>query len=127
MSQNQSNNVISFPNQSKQITVEEIDDRIEMVKLYHIQETVSAIVPSLFNQLEIAGFNIDEESGQGLKNGAFLIETLRSIMCEQYGIYHPFQTITQNVFIPDDTDLSSLQIAEKLNISLKEEKAITGE
>lgn len=124
----ESNNVINFPkkNFSRELkySMEEIDRNLEMVKHYHIQETIASIAPMIFNQLDIAGFTMvsDEEEDDpflDIADGAFVIESLRSLMCKYYGLYHPFQRITENVFTPDDEDPEALKIVDELVVNLK--------
>ena len=62
---------------------------------------------------------MDEE--EDIKDGAFLIEALRSIMCKHYGIYHPFQKLAQSVFIDDEKEEGALRIVDELNVSLKDD------
>jgi hypothetical protein len=126
---NKANNVVSFPkqnNRSKDKSIEEVQNNINMVRHYHIQETIASIAPIIFNQLEVAGFVLseDDEDEENLKDGAFLVESLRSIMCKYYGIYHPFQQIAESVFIPDDEEDGALRIVETLNLALIKESKI---
>lgn len=118
-----SNNVITFPkknnNLSKTKTVEEINQNLEMMNHYHIQETISNIAPMIFNQLEISGFSVSDEEPLGIKYGAFIIESLRSIMCSHYDLYHPFQRIADSVFIDNLEEHGTLKIVEKLDLDLK--------
>jgi len=115
-----SNNVISFPKQyvgpSSHLNSEEVNYNIQMMKHYHIQETISNLAPIIFNHLEIAGFEVSDEDMVDIKDGAFLIESLRSMMCKNYGIYHPFQQISENVFYPDNDEVGALKIATSINI-----------
>ena len=119
----QSNNIIIFPRENKNIqkqkSVEEINQNIEMMKHYHIQETITNIIPIVFNQLEIAGFQVSSEDSTDVKDGAFIVESLRSLMCKYYGIYHPFQQIADQVFSPDDEEENTLKIVDAINITLK--------
>jgi hypothetical protein len=119
-----SNNVVIFPKQNLNVKIpefsmEEINRNVEMMKHYHIQETLSNLAPIIFNQLEIAGFNISDEEDEDIKDGAFVVESLRSIMCKYYGIYHPFQKIADSVFVPDKEETGALKITDSLNIELK--------
>jgi hypothetical protein len=99
---------------------EEINRNVEMMKHYHIQEAIANLAPIIFNQLEIAGFDIsDDEDQDNIKNGAFIVEALRSIMCKHYEIYHPFQKIAKNVFEPDAEEIGALRITNSLNLELK--------
>lgn len=120
-----SNNVVIFPKQNLNVKIpeysmEEINRNVEMMRHYHIQETIANLAPIIFNQLEIAGFNIsDDEEDNDIKDGAFIVESLRSIMCKYYDMYHPFQKIAENVFIPDKEESGALKITDNLNIELK--------
>ena len=119
-----SNNVIQFPKQNARpsgdvIDIEDITRNVEMMKLYHIQETIANLAPMIFNQLEISGFQISDEETTDIKDGAFIIESLRSLMSKYYDIYHPFQQIAENVFTPDDEEIGALRIADSLNLELK--------
>lgn len=118
-----SNNVIEFPkkniNNKPSVSLEEIQQNLEMMKHYHIQETIANLAPIVFNQLEIAGFSVADEETADIKDGAFIVEALRSLMCKYYGIYHPFQQISDGVFSPDEQEIGALRIVDKLNLELK--------
>lgn len=127
MSNSQSNNVILFPknrlNTNGVTAIEEIEHNLEMMKHYHIQETIATLAPIIFNQLEIAGFHItdDENEQHDIKDGAFIVESLRAIMCKYYGIYHPFQQIAEKVFSENTEELGTLKIVDSLNLDLSKE------
>jgi len=114
-----SNNVIVFPKVSKMTppqTVEQISNNMELIRLVHVGETLNTIAPMLFEQLGIAGFDFSEDSDD-LKFGAFVVESIRSMLLRSYGIEHPFQEIADEVFIGQED--GSLRIAEELNIKFK--------
>ena len=124
-----SNNVITFPKQSPRVgaapSLDSIQQSVDMMKHYHIQEAIAAIAPIIFTQLDIAGFPLpddeDEDCEGHIKDSAFIIESLRAMMTRHYGLYHPFQLIADNVFEQyndDDNDLS-LRIVDELNLNLK--------
>jgi hypothetical protein len=117
---NNSNNIINFPKQymGPNKSIEDVDRNLEMMKHYHIQETISNIAPIIFNQLDIAGFDFSDEENADIKDGAFIIESLRSLMCKHYGIHHPFQQISENVFYPDNEEENALKIVDSLNLKL---------
>jgi len=125
-----SNNVIVFPKHnpkvvdSRNTSIEEVQNNINMARHYHIQETISNLAPLIFNQLEVSGFNFPEETDdEDIKEGAFVIESIRSMLCRYYGIYHPFQRISDNVFIPDDEDEDgSMRIVDSLELNLKNDR-----
>jgi hypothetical protein len=125
-----SNNVIQFPkknnNQNRDdVVIEDITRNVQMMKHYHIQETIANLAPIIFNNLEIAGFGIgDDEDAEVIRDGAFIVEAIRSILCKHYAIYHPFQQIADNIFEPDDEEEGALRIVEKLNLKLKKSEAV---
>lgn len=119
-----SNNVVFFPKKhvsGKDIkNLEEIHYNLEMMHHYHIQETILNLAPIIFNNLDIAGFGLDEEVDQDIKDGAFVIEALRSLLCKYYGIYHPFQDIAENIFSPTGEQEGVYKIVQKLNLKFKD-------
>lgn len=123
-----SNNVIVFPRENKNIkkmiSIEEINENVEQMNLYHIQETISNLIPIIFTQLEIAGFYPDEEDLENdIKDGAFFVEALRSMLCKHYDIYHPLQRVTEQLFEEDETEDGALKIVDELHINLREDKS----
>ena len=117
-------NVIQFPKTNINPAfvpndLEEIDERMQMIKFQHIIETLEVILPMLFQQIETAGFNINNEEEDSLKDGAFVIEAIRSFLCKTHGIDHPFQTIAEEVF--QRTSETTFKIIDKLNVTLKED------
>lgn len=101
-------NIIQFPGTTREIPKDEkeVVQRVDNIKHLHIQEVLSAMVPIIFNQMATAGFDFidDEETGEvnNVKDGAFLVEALRSIMLKHYGIDHPMQTLAENLFNHDE-------------------------
>jgi len=118
-----SNNVILFPKQLESnpnlAKIEDIQHNLEMMRHYHIQETILQLTPMIFNQLDIAGFGLSEDSDDDVKDGALIVEALRSYMSKYYGSFHPFQVIAENVFIEKEDDEGAYKIAEKLELDLK--------
>lgn len=124
---NKANNIILFPKinnniQSKGIdeAIEEIQDNMEQVKYYHIEESIGNILPLLLNQIDIAGFDVDSEDDNHRKAVAFLIESVRSLLCYSHDVYHPFQKISSEVFSIDKEDENQFEIVYDLNINLRE-------
>lgn len=101
-------NIIQFPGTTREVPKDEkeVVQRVDNIKHLHIQEVLSAMVPIIFNQMATAGFDFidDEETGEvnNVKDGAFLVEALRSIMLKHYGIDHPMQTLAENLFNHDE-------------------------
>jgi len=102
------NNVIQFPGSVREIpkNEEEIIQKVDNIKHLHIQEVLATMVPIIFNQMATAGFDFidDEETceANNMKDGAFLVEALRSIMLKHYDIDHPIQTLAENLFNQDE-------------------------
>ena len=120
----QQNNVIAFPKEYKgPADLEKITENLEMMRHYHIQETISNIAPMIFTQLDIAGFSFDDESRaeseEALKEGAFIIEAIRAVLCRHYGMYHPFQDLSDQVFVIDDLTIPSLKVVDSLDIKFR--------
>jgi hypothetical protein len=117
-------NVIVFPKTNAQNyknlkTVEDVQRNVDMMKHYHIQETILNLAPIIFNHLDIAGFGLSDDEDDDVKDGAMIIESLRSYMCKYYGEYHPFQIIAENVFIPKDDEEDAFKIVDELAVELK--------
>lgn len=123
-----SNNVVAFPKSktvSRDITLDDIQHNMDMMRHYHIQETIQTLAPIIFNQLDIAGFGISEdEEDMDVKDGALIVEALRSLMLKHYDMNHPFQQIADAVFVPHEKEPSVYKIAERLEIDLHPEKEI---
>lgn len=119
-------NVINFPKRYSEDgkfvpnNIEEIDNRIEMVKHHHIQETLSTVVPMLFANLEAAGFDFSDDSEESVMDGAFLVESIRALLCKHHGLEHPFQEVAQNIFTQDSDHEGMLKVVESLNIKFKD-------
>lgn len=122
------NNVITFPKKKKQssnakeTSAEEIHHNLEMMRHYHIQETVLNLAPLIFNHLDIAGFGLSDEIDEDIKDGAFIIEALRSMMFKHYDMYHPFQDIANNIFKEDKDPEGSFKIVDSINLTFKPEE-----
>lgn len=118
------NNVVKFPKRNinpSEPSLEDIQYNIEMTKHYHIQETILTIAPIIFNHMDVAGFGLAEgEEDPDIKDGAFIVEAIRSMLCKYYGIYHPFQTIVENIFEEKITEEGAYKIVEHLNVELKD-------
>jgi len=112
-----SNNVVNFPKKHQNLqspqSIEEVEDNMELIRQFHIQETIETIMPKLFDQLSLAGFEPAEEDGD-IKDGAFVIEAVRSLLLKSYGIDHPFQEICENIF--EDAEDGMLSLSDKIKI-----------
>lgn len=121
-----SNNVISFPKKNIKIPepskIEDINHNMDMMRHYHIQETVFNLAPLIFNHLDIAGFGLSEDVDEDIKDGAFIIEALRSLMFKHYDMYHPFQDISENIFKEGKDAEGAYKIVDEINLKFKTEE-----
>lgn len=122
-----SNNVVVFPKENKNIkkmiSIEEINKNVEQMSLFHIQESIASLVPIIFTQMDIAGFSpTDEQIEEDIKDGAFLVEALRSMMCKHYGIYHPFQRLADGIFKDHPDEDGVLRIVDEIEMDLREDE-----
>ncbi len=119
----QSNNIVLFPNKKNKYngpqTIEEVDESMDMVKQFHIQETIETIIPSLFDQLHVAGFQPDEDDDNILKHSAMVVESIRSLLCMLKGIDHPLQLIANNLFIQTSDGLA---VSDKVKIIITQQE-----
>lgn len=113
--------IIKFPKNNPRAprseSIEQIDERISNVSMYHINETLESIIPLLFSRLAMAGFDL--AANDDIKNGALLVEALRSVLCQFHGIEHPFQEVAENIFNADNEGVLSL--AKNLHIEFKQD------
>ena len=99
--------IITFPvkNPRSPLTDDESQQAVDTMKSQHIQETLLAISPMLFERLMAAGFDFsDFQTEEELKYGSFLIEALHALLCKYYDLYHPFQTVAEHIFVRDEED-----------------------
>ena len=103
------NNILQFPiDRVKSLShlpspssKEEVDEKVDEFKNFHIQEAIETIVPVLFNQIQILGFEPSDDENEYVKDGAFLVEAIRSFMCKLYDIHHPLQLVASSLFEED--------------------------
>lgn len=111
---NNTNNIIAFPEEAivyksedilidSKISEESIKERLYALKYMHIDESVEYIFPPFFTQLSVLGFHITGEEYK--KENGFIVEAVRAVLLKKHGIYHPIQTIIDNIFIEEDGDL----------------------
>lgn len=124
MSKPANNNIVSFPTSSSlpympPKTVDEVKENLELIRQFHVQQTIELIIENLFSQVYLAGFPVNGDDVPSQREGAFITETLRAILLNMYKINHPFQKIIDSVFIEKDEDM--LEIVDHIDVCLKEE------
>ena len=117
-------NVIMFPNRGNIppiISSEKATVSVTMVKINHINEALETIIPMLFNNITIAGFDIipdEEDDDYNIKDNALIVEAIRSILCKYYEMKHPLQEVAEEFFVSKDEGI--LSIAKHLDVDLSE-------
>ena len=92
-------------------------DAVKVFKATHITETLVAVMPMFFNNLELAGFNFDEvQTNDTIKDGTLIVETVKSLLCKYYGIHHPMQDVAEHTFRIDDN--GTCEYEEKISLDL---------
>lgn len=117
-----SNNIIVFPRKSKLETnivqcpqsLEDVADTVDVVREAHMQQALEQIVPMLFDNLALAGFQPLDDFDL-LKDGTLIVESMRSFMSKLYGMDHPLQLIAENLFVQIDPD-GTLEVSDKIKI-----------
>ena len=120
-------NVIQFPkknNNDKFVPndLEEIEERMEDLKLVHIQETLLPVLHNLFSSLAVAGFDFgtdEDEVDPYIKDGALVVESLKSMLCKHHGIFHPLTMLAEHMFVPDEEEEGAFKISENISISMQ--------
>ena len=121
-------NIIQFPNVAvrplpiKTPNKEAVDQHVEQVKHYHVARTLAEIGPQILSNMEVAGIHVGSDPDMTPKDGAFLMESLRAFMYRYYKLFHPFHTVTDNIFV--DQEDGSMKLADKLDIEIPKKKAV---
>ena len=121
----ETNNIIPFPKGSKYskkvASRTEADNSLEATQQYYVQQALNFLTPIIFSQLEIAGFApTNPDDVFTIKEGAFILEFIRSRMYSHYGMYHPMQRIVDKLFIPDKDEDGLLTLADSISVNFKE-------
>jgi hypothetical protein len=111
-----------FPNPGKPhqtVSVEKTTYDVTMVKMNHINEALETIIPMLFNNITIAGFDIvpdEEDDDSNLKDNALVVESIRSILCKYYDMKHPLQEVAEEFFFHKEEGV--LAVTKHLDVDL---------
>ena len=99
------NNVIPFPGIYRDHppqTMEEVAEDLDFFRFTHIQDSLEMIVPALFNQISVLGYNNFPEDDPVVERlGAMIIESIRSYLCYHHEIPHCLQDMASNMFTCD--------------------------
>ena len=117
-----SDNVIPFPRKSRATlgvvtppqSMAEVEETVDIVRQAHIQQTLEQVVPMMFDNFALAGFQPADEM-EFLKDGALIVEAARSFLNKIYGAQHPLQLIADNLFEQIDSE-GNLEVSDKVKI-----------
>ena len=95
-------NVIPFPIKPKSRTPlpkdeAEIQERVNTIKSMHVEETAAVLTPYILDRMLASGFIVN--NSEYLKDIALIVEAIKSIMYKHYGMVHPLQTLSEDLFI----------------------------
>ena len=114
-------NIIPFPKKNHNFSgsstpqsIDEVEETVDLVRQVHIQQTLEQVIPMLFDNLSLAGFQPANEM-DFLKDGALIVEAARSFLNKTYAISHPLQLIAENLFEQTDSD-GNLEVSDKIKI-----------
>lgn len=119
-----SNNIIQFPkNTSTRMmppqSVDEIEDNVDNLRFIHIQESLEAVIPIVFNSLAVLGFDPDtDEDPTMVKDGCLIVESIRSFLCKNYKLGHPLQLIAKGFFNEDNE--GDMVMVDNLTITMNQ-------
>ncbi len=120
----ETDNVIPFPRKRQSPlgdltpqSMEEVEDTVDVVRQAHIQQTLEQVIPMLFDNLALAGFQPSDEL-VFLKDGALIVEAARSFLNKIYGMSHPLQIIADNLFVQIDGE-GNLEVSDRVKIIIQ--------
>jgi hypothetical protein len=117
----ETDNVIPFPRKRQTAmgemapqSMEEVEETVDVVRQAHIQQALEQVIPMMFDNLALAGFQPADEM-IFLKDGALIVEATRSFLNKIYGMSHPLQLIAENLFVQLDNE-GNLEVSDKVKI-----------
>ena len=121
-----SNNVLMFPEDrmkkdSSPQTIEDVEEKVDDFKRIHIQESLETLVPLLFNQIHMLGFEPPEDESLYIKEGSLVVEAIRSFMSKVHDIPHPLHMIAEHMFEDHGEEGLVMSDRVKIVITTKEE------
>jgi hypothetical protein len=105
---NDTGNIVMFPRGKRgqrPQTLELIRTNVLSLRTYHVDKATRVLATMLFSNMKRAGIDIGAEMDKDI---ASVIESIRSLLSAYYGIYHPFQRLTAELFRNGDTELAHI-------------------
>lgn len=88
-------NIINFPKLSMvPLTKEEVDDTMDEVKSYHINEAMDYLFDGLIEQIGMLGFPLNNSDDNG---SVFMHEVIRAYLYRLHGLEHPMSNVIDGV------------------------------
>ena len=66
----------------------------------------------------LGGPKEDDEEDIYLKDGALVVEAVKSMLCKYHGIIHPLAIIADELFVPNEDEPGTFKIPENLTINI---------
>jgi hypothetical protein len=127
----ETDNVVPFPGRYKDgsppRTLEEVAENVAAVKHYHIQESINTIVPIIFENLLMLGYEFDGEDPKQQKNIALLVESITSLLSQHYGMEHPLIELANSMFYEQEGVLRFANMVISSPQQKEEEKKVENE
>ena len=103
-------NVVHFPRVGSpppEPTMETITESRREMRMMHIEEAMSFLMPLLFGYLAQGGFvfaDTDDEEYDPMedpffKDGTIVAEAIKSLLMKYYGLDHPLQKVAEAMFV----------------------------
>lgn len=93
-------NVVLFPGMKREDaipqTLAEMEDRITNARKEHVEMLLGDMIPELIHIFGTYGLNIEDD--KYTKDIAMIMESIKSLLCKQSRLDHPFHTMVENVF-----------------------------
>lgn len=105
-----SDNVVHFPKSGEikvEPTVETITEARREMRMMHVEEAVSFLMPVLFGYLAQGGFVFGDQDDEEydpttdpfFKDGTIITEAVKSLLMKYYGLDHPLQRVAEAMFV----------------------------
>ncbi len=97
------------------MSIEDVDERINVIRQYHVEETTQTMIEVVFHNLMLAGFNVNTNNENLHKDIFMFVESLKSLLLKTYSTQHPLQTVADIVFQKSEDGTFKLKIPEVVN------------
>jgi hypothetical protein len=99
------NNVLQFPRGYQggvPQSVEEVHEAVANIAVFHVDETIQPIMGILTETIAAAGFDVEGNQEDCVKDVALVFTALKSMLLKMRGVYHPFQDVCEETFNNED-------------------------